>query len=119
MAGKILIVDDVAFVRKKLKSIMNQIGARVVGEASNGIEAINSYKLMHPDIVLMDIFMPEMDGISALKSLRSINPNVVVIMISAMGEAAIVKEAVYSGASGFIVKPFEDEKVKKVVAAYL
>jgi len=119
VAGKVLIVDDATFMRMKLKAIVAMIGAEVVGEAANGAQAVTQFQLLRPDIVLMDITMPEMDGITALKAICEIDPDAVVIIISAMGQEALVKEAIGAGACNFIVKPFEDEKVKKVVSSYL
>lgn len=119
MAKKVMIVDDMMYMRMKLKVIVESIGGEVVGEATNGREAITRYQTLQPDIVLMDVTMPELDGLGALKAIREVDPKAVVIIVSAMGQEAIVKQAIISGASNFIVKPFEEEKVKKVVSAYL
>ncbi|GKX68564.1 response regulator [Inconstantimicrobium mannanitabidum] len=108
---KILIVDDAAFVRKKIRLLVEQNDFEVVGEAENGIEALNMYKLYKPDIVTMDITMPLMDGIEALKSILNFDPKAKVVVVSALGQEAQVKRAVLSGAKSFIVKPLNDEYV--------
>ncbi|MBN2795332.1 MAG: response regulator [Clostridia bacterium] len=117
---KILIVDDAAFMRVVLKNILVKEGFEVVGEASNGIEALEQYDLHKPDIVTMDITMPEMDGIVATKELMKKNKNAKVCMVSAMGQEKIIIEAIKNGAKDFIVKPFKPEevleKIKKLSA---
>ena len=97
----VLIVDDAAFMRVTLKTLLERNNFKVSGEAVNGIEGIKKYIEVKPDIVTMDITMPEMDGVTALKEIIKINPNAKVIMISAMGQESMVKEAVLSGAVGF------------------
>ena len=109
----VLIVDDSAFMRVTLKTLLERNNFKVSGEAVNGIEGIKKYIEVKPDIVTMDITMPEMDGVTALKEIIKINPNAKVIMISAMGQESMVKEAVLSGAVGFLVKPFKEEAVIK------
>ena len=116
MSKRILIVDDTLFMRIKLKSLLEKCGYQVVGEAANGLEAIDKFKVLSPDIVLMDITMPEMDGISALKEIKSIDPKAIVVMVSAMGQERSVKEAIAAGARNFVVKPFQDDKIKDVLA---
>lgn len=111
MGKTVLIVDDAAFMRMMLKDILTKAGYEVVGEAENGAVAIEKYKDLRPDVVTMDITMPEMDGITALKEIRKINPNTVVIMCSAMGQQAMVIDAIQAGAKDFIVKPFQPERV--------
>lgn len=108
---KVLIVDDAAFMRGSLKLILEQNGFFVAGEASNGLEGIKLYRELHPDIVTMDITMPELDGIEAIKIIRQIDSNARIIVISAMGQESKVKDAVIAGAKGFIVKPFKSEFV--------
>ena len=115
MAKNIMIVDDAAFIRLMIKDILTKNGYNVVGEAENGVKAIEMYKETKPDLVLMDITMPEMDGIGALKGIRSEDPNANVIMCSAMGQQAMVIEAIQSGAKDFIVKPFQAERVLEAV----
>ncbi|AEC52048.1 chemotaxis response regulator [Pyrococcus sp. NA2] len=109
--ARILIVDDAAFMRMLLKKILTQAGHEVVGEASNGREAVEKYKQLKPDLVTMDIVMPEMDGITAVKEIMKIDPNAKIIMITAVGQEAKVMEALKSGAKGYIVKPFQAQKV--------
>ena len=108
---KILIVDDAAFMRISIKNMLTKNGYEVVGEAENGKVGVAKYKDLAPDIVTMDITMPEMDGLTALKQIIQINPNAQIIMVSAMGQEAMVREAIISGARGFIVKPFKEEGI--------
>ncbi|MBO1265342.1 response regulator [Proteiniclasticum sp. SCR006] len=111
MSKRIMIVDDAIFMRMKLKDILEKNGYEVVAEAQNGADAIEKYKAERPDIVTMDITMPEMDGIEALKGIKKIDASARVIMCSAMGQQAMVMEAIQSGALDFIVKPFETDRV--------
>ncbi len=111
MGKKILIVDDAAFMRMLLKDIVTKAGFEVVGEASNGKEAVEKYKELKPDVVTMDITMPEMNGIEAVKEIKKIDPNANIIMVSAMGQQAMVIEAIQAGAKDFIVKPFQPARV--------
>jgi two-component system chemotaxis response regulator CheY len=108
---RVLIVDDAAFMRMMLKDILTKNGYQIAGEAPNGLKAVELYKLEKPDVVTMDITMPEMDGIQALKEIKAIDPSARVIMCSAMGQQAMVMEAIKSGAKDFIVKPFQPERV--------
>lgn len=117
--AKILIVDDAAFMRMMIKDILTKNGYEVAGEAENGVVAVNKYGELQPDLVLMDITMPEKDGIQALKEIKAADAGAKVIMCSAMGQQAMVIEAIQSGARDFIVKPFQADRVieavKKVV----
>lgn len=113
---KILIVDDATFMRTLIRSILEKNGYEVVAEASNGLEAIVKYKQLKPDIVTMDITMPEMSGIEALKQIIKIDSTAKVIMLSAMGQEVMVKEAIISGAKSFIVKPFTEINLLKAIA---
>ena len=119
MGKNILVCDDAAFMRMMIKDILTKNGYNIAGEAENGMVAVDKYKETSPDLVLMDITMPEMDGIQALKKIKESDPNASVIMCSAMGQQAMVIEAIQSGAKDFIVKPFQAERVieavKKVV----
>lgn len=108
---KILVVDDAAFMRMMIKDILVKHGFEVVGEASNGAEAVVLFKELGPDLVTMDITMPEMDGITALKGIKKLDPDAKVIMCSAMGQQAMVLEAIQAGAKDFIVKPFQADRV--------
>ena len=111
MSKRILIVDDAMFMRTMLKNILAKHGYEVCGEATNGIEAIDKYIELRPDFVLLDITMPEMDGITALKEIKKIDPQAVVVMCSAMGQQAMVIDAIQGGAIDFIVKPFQEDRV--------
>ena len=115
MAKNILICDDAAFMRMMIKDILTKNGYNVVGEAENGARAVEKYAELKPDLVLMDITMPEMDGIQALKKIKESDPSALVIMCSAMGQQAMVIEAIQSGAKDFIVKPFQAERVLEAV----
>ena len=109
MSKKVLIVDDASFMRVMLKNILVKNGYEVIGEAGNGQEALEKYKELNPDIVTMDITMPEMDGLEALREIKKIDPGASVVMVSALGQEARMKEAIIYGAKGFIVKPFKEE----------
>ena len=111
MAKRILITDDALFMRVTLKNILTQNGYEVVGEAANGAESVELYRQLRPDVVTMDITMPEMDGISALKEIRSMDPSANVVMCTAMGQKNMVVEAIQAGARDFIVKPFQPDRV--------
>jgi two-component system chemotaxis response regulator CheY len=106
-------------MRMMIKDILSKNGYNVAGEAENGLKAVEKYKEVNPDLVLMDITMPEMDGIQALKEIKKIDPGAMVIMCSAMGQQAMVIESIQAGAKDFIVKPFQADRVieavKKVV----
>lgn len=119
MAKNILICDDAAFMRMMIKDILTKNGYNVAGEAENGMKAVEKFKEVNPDLVLMDITMPEMDGIQALKEIKKLDDGAKVIMCSAMGQQAMVIESIQAGAKDFIVKPFQAERVieavKKVV----
>src|SRR5690625_3678274 len=119
MGNKVLIVDDAAFMRMMIKDILEKNGYEVVGEAQNGMEAVEKYEELSPDLVTMDITMPEMDGIEALKKIQEINPEATVIMCSAMGQQAMVIDAIQAGAKDFIVKPFQAERVLEAVETTL
>lgn len=108
---RILVVDDAAFMRLAIKNILVNHGFDVIDEAENGQIAVNKYKELKPDIVTMDITMPEMTGIEALKAIMAYDSGAKVVMVSAMGQEQMVMEAVMSGAKSFIVKPFKEEHV--------
>ena len=117
--AKVLVVDDAAFMRMMIKDILTKNGYEVAGEAENGAVAVSKYSELKPDLVLMDITMPEKDGIQALKDIKAADAGAKAIMCSAMGQQAMVIEAIQSGAKDFIVKPFQADRVieavKKVV----
>ncbi len=116
MAKRVLITDDALFMRVTLKNILTQNGFEVVGEASNGVEAVELYKQLKPDVVTMDITMPEMDGIQALKQIRAFDGTANVVMCTAMGQKNMVVEAIQSGAKDFIIKPFQPDRVLEAMA---
>lgn len=111
MASNILVVDDATFMRLMLKNIIIKDGLNVVGEAKNGVEAVDKYKELKPDLVTLDITMPEKDGIAALKEIRQYDSNAKVLMCSAMGQQALIIESIQNGAKDFIVKPFDEQRV--------
>ncbi len=115
MANRILIVDDAAFMRMMIKDILSKNGFEIAGEANDGAQAVEKFKELSPDLVTMDITMPEMDGISALKEIKKLDPNAKVIMCSAMGQQAMVIDAIQAGAKDFIVKPFQADRVIEAI----
>ncbi|WP_010649291.1 response regulator [Oceanobacillus massiliensis] len=115
MAQRILIVDDAAFMRMMIKDILTKNGFEVVGEAQDGAQAIEKYNELTPDLVTMDITMPEMDGITALKEIKKVNGDAKIIMCSAMGQQAMVIDAIQAGAKDFIVKPFQADRVIEAI----
>lgn len=119
MANRVLIVDDAAFMRMMLKDILSKNGYDVCGEAGNGNEALDKYKELKPDLVTLDITMPEKDGISALKDIRAFDSNAKCVMCSAIGQQATVIEAIQSGAKDFIVKPFQADRVLESIRKVL
>ncbi len=119
MGKKILVVDDAAFMRMMIKDILGKNGYEVVGEAENGAVALEKYKDLQPDLVTMDITMPEMDGITAVKEIKSMDGTARIIMCSAMGQQAMVIDAIQAGAKDFIVKPFQPERVIEAVSKAL
>ena len=115
MAKNILICDDVAFMRMMIKDILTKNGYNIVGEADDVAKSVEKYAELKPDLVLMDITMPEMDGIEALKKITAADANASIIMCSAMGQQAMVIESIQSGAKDFIVKPFQADRVLEAV----
>lgn len=112
---KVLIVDDAAFMRVTIKNMLSKNGYEVVGEAENGQVGLTKYQELKPDVVTLDITMPVMDGLTALKKIMEYDPKANVVMLSAMGQQDMVKEAIISGAKGFIVKPFKEDVVLKAL----
>ena len=112
---KVLIVDDAAFMRMSLKNIFEKNGFEVVGEAENGRIAVKKYQEIHPDIVTMDITMPEMSGIEALKEIKNFDRDAKVVIVSAMGQESMVVDAIKLGALDFIVKPFKPDRIIQTV----
>ncbi|WP_186578195.1 response regulator [Aquibacillus kalidii] len=117
--ARILVTDDAAFMRMQLKNIFTTLGHEVVGEAENGQVSAQLYKELKPDLVSMDITMPEMNGVEAVKEIKSFDPNATIVMCSAMGQQQMVVEAIKAGAKDFIVKPFTEERVKEALAKVL
>ncbi len=113
--AKILIVDDAAFMRMMLKNILGKGGHEIVGEGQDGSEAVQKYMELKPDVVTMDIVMPRVNGIEAVREIMKKDPNAKIVMISALGQEAMVKEALELGAKDFIVKPFNKDKVLEVI----
>lgn len=112
MAHKILVVDDAMFMRTMIKNLLKgHTQFEVIGEAENGRDAVQKYKELHPDIVTLDITMPEMDGLEALKEIMKIDPSAKVVICSAMGQQGMVLDAIKNGAKDFIVKPFQADRV--------
>ncbi len=116
MGKRILIVDDAMFMRKMLGDILRNAGHDVVGEAENGNVALKKYRELLPDLVTMDITMPECNGIDGVKKIKEEFPNAVVLMVSAMGQENMVIDSVKSGAKGFIVKPFDVDKILTTIS---
>jgi two-component system chemotaxis response regulator CheY len=111
----VLIADDAAFMRMMLKNVLTEAGYEVVGEAENGAVAVSKYRELRPDLTTMDITMPEMDGLAALKEIRAGDPSARVVMCSAMGQQSMVIESIQAGAKDFIVKPFQPDRVLEAV----
>lgn len=112
---KVLIVDDAIFMRLTIKKLLDNSNYEVIGEAANGAIAVELYKELQPDFVTMDITMPEMTGIEALKKIKAFDPNAKVIMVTALGQEGMVREAIMSGAKNYLVKPFTGERLLEVL----
>ena len=117
--AKIMLVDDAAFMRMMLKKALTESGYTDFVEAQDGAEAVKKYGEENPDLVIMDITMPNMDGLQALKKIRESDPNAKVVMCTAMGQEAMVVEAIKSGAKDFVVKPFNGERIVQTVSYIL
>jgi len=115
MAKNILICDDDTFTRRIMKDILTKNGYNVIAEASDGAKAVAIYRETSPDLVLMDIVMPIMDGINALRKIRSMDPNAKVVMCSSMGQHLMVVEAIQAGAKDFVLKPYKPDRLLKAV----
>ncbi|MEI2702437.1 MAG: response regulator [Baekduia sp.] len=115
MMARVLVVDDAAFMRKMVSDALSGGGHEIVGEAGNGIEAISQYQELRPDVITLDITMPEKDGLAALKEIMALDPSAKVVMCSALGQESKVLEAVKSGAKDFVVKPFQPDRVLSAI----
>ena len=117
--AKILTVDDSALMRRIIKNILRKAGYTEIYEAVDGVQAIEKYNLVKPNLVLLDITMPNMNGLNALKAIRTADPNANVVMCTAMGQENMVIEAIRSGAKDFIVKPFKPDRIVSTVASVI
>lgn len=117
--ARVLITDDAAFMRMQLKDIVTKLGHEVVGEAENGLVAIEKAKELKPDLITMDITMPEMNGVDATAEIKRIFPDAKIIMCSAMGQQGMVVDAIKAGASDFVVKPFNAERISESISRVL
>lgn len=117
--AKILLVDDAAFMRMMIKDTLSKNGYEELFEAADGMQAVEKYSEISPDLVIMDITMPNMDGLEALKAIKAKDPGATIVMCSAMGQESMVIEAIKSGAKDFIVKPFKPDRILKTVSSIL
>ncbi len=113
--AKVMVVDDAVFMRMTIKKMLEAHGHSVIGEAGNGVEAVKKYVEIKPEVVLLDITMPEMNGVEALKRIKEVDEKAKVIICSAMGHQAMVAQAIQSGAKDFVVKPFEEGRLAAAV----
>lgn len=119
MSHTVLVCDDAIFMRTMISDILQQSGFEVVGEAETGVAAVAQYRKLKPDLVTMDIVMPEMGGIDAVREITKFDPNARILMCSAMGQQALVVEAIQAGAKDFVVKPFQPSRVLEAVQRVL
>lgn len=119
MAKRVLIVDDAVFMRNMIRDIFSSGGFEVIGEAANGLEAVEKYRELKPDLITMDIVMPFKSGIEATREIVGTDPDAIVVMCSALGQESLVMEAIEAGASDFIVKPFKEDEVLAIVRKVL
>ena len=119
MSHTVLICDDAVFMRTMISDILEESGYEVVGQAESGVQAIERYKALRPDLVTMDIVMPDMGGIDAVREITSFDANAKILMCSAMGQQALVVEAIQAGAKDFVVKPFQPSRVLEAVQRVL
>src|SRR3954452_2157493 len=117
--ARVLVVDDAAFMRKVITDALVSAGHEVIGEASNGVEAVDRYKELRPELTTLDITMPEKDGLQALREILSLDPSAKIVMCSALGQESKVLESIKAGAKDFIVKPFQAERVVEAVGKVL
>ncbi len=119
MSHTVLVCDDAIFMRTMISDILSQAGYEIIGEAETGVQAVEKYKQLNPDLVTMDIVMPDMGGIDAVREIVKVDPNARVLMCSAMGQQALVVEAIQAGAKDFVVKPFQPSRVLEAVQRVL
>ena len=119
LGTRVLIADDAAFMRMLLKGILEKGGYEVVGEAKDGTEAVHQFRMLHPQVITMDITMPDMDGIQAVKEIMAIDSSTIIVMVSAMGQQAMVVEAMKAGVKDFIVKPFQADRILETLEKIL
>src|SRR5690554_248007 len=117
--AKILITDDAAFMRMQLRDILTKLGHEVVGEAENGLDAVEKHEKLQPDLITMDITMPEMDGIEAVREIMKSGSDVKIIMCSAMGQQGMVVDAIQAGAKDFVIKPFNADRIEEALEKVL
>jgi two-component system chemotaxis response regulator CheY len=117
--ARILVADDASFMRQMIREIVEDDGHEVVGEASDGVEAVEEFRRLHPDVVTMDIVMPKRSGIDAVKGIIELDPGACVVMCSALGQETLVSEALQAGARDFIVKPFNPDGVLATIQKVL
>lgn len=117
--AKILITDDAAFMRMQLRDILTKLGHEIVGEAENGLDAVEKHERLKPDLITMDITMPEMDGIQAVRKIMEAGSEAKIIMCSAMGQQRMVVDAIQAGAKDFIIKPFNVDRIKEALEKVL
>jgi two-component system chemotaxis response regulator CheY len=115
----VLVCDDAVFMRTMISDILTQAGFDIVGEAESGTQAVEKYRALKPDLVTMDIIMPDMGGIEAVRAITDFDPQARVLMCSAMGQQALVAEAIQAGAKDFVVKPFQPSRVLEAVQRVL
>jgi two-component system chemotaxis response regulator CheY len=116
---RVLVADDASFMRQMIRDIVEPEGYEVVGEASDGVEVVERFKELHPDLIMMDIVMPKRSGIDAVKAIMELDGAARVVMCSALGQEALVMEAIQAGAKDFIVKPFKPDAVVTTLAKVL
>jgi len=116
MEKRILIADDLSFIRMLQKEVLTEGGYRIVGEAANGREAVEKYRDLTPDVVILDITMPEMNGLAAMQKILALDPRARVLICSAIGQQSVIVEAIQAGARDFIVKPFKPERLAAAIA---